>query len=349
MIKYKSHPLLDFDDLLIETANISIVSSRKDINIRYKNGYLPLMTAPMDTVICNENIEIFKNNGIMPVIPRVAKGEPTYLNPDTFMSYGLEEFEKVFLKNSIGFIHEKVYALIDIANGHMNDLYIITKKAKEIYGDRLVLMIGNIANPDTYLTYCKTNVDYIRVGIGNGNGCLTTVQTGVGYPMASLINECREIRYYSQHHPKIVADGGFKKYSDIFKALALGADYVMLGYMFNKALESAGVTTKSNGSIINQFSEEANQMFNCDTPLFKTFRGMSTKDVQKKWGKDEIKTSEGVERINKVEYTLNGWVNNFESYLKTAMSYTGKIELTDFIGNVYLNHITNNSYKRSDK
>lgn len=168
MIKYKSHPLLDFDDLLIETANISIVSSRKDINIRYKNGYLPLMTAPMDTVICNENIEIFKNNGIMPVIPRVAKGEPTYLNPDTFMSYGLEEFENVFLKNSIGFMHEKVYALIDIANGHMNDLYTITKKAKEIYGDRLVLMIGNIANPDTYLAYCKTNVDYIRVGIGNG-------------------------------------------------------------------------------------------------------------------------------------------------------------------------------------
>lgn len=52
-------------------------------------------------------------------------------------------------------------------------------------------------------------------------GCLTTVQTGIGYPMASLINECREIRYYSQHHPKIVADGGFKNTQILLKRLHL--------------------------------------------------------------------------------------------------------------------------------
>lgn len=350
MIKNIEQPLIDFDDLLIEPAILSSVRTRKAINVRDENGYLPLMTAPMDTVICDENVEIFKNNGIIPVVPRVPKGDSTPLIPDAFMSYGLNEFEKKFLsEKSIGVTNKKTFALIDIANGHMNDLYMLTKKAKEEYGDRLVLMIGNVASPQTYFAYCDTKVDFIRVGIGGGNACLTSVQTGVGYPMASLINECKEIRHYTKYHPKIVADGGFKKYSDIIKALALGADYVMIGSLFNKALESAGKTTKVDGEIICQFSENGKLMFDCETPLFKEYRGMSTKAVQKKWKKDEIRTSEGIERLNKVEYTLSGWVENFESYLRTAMSYTDKTKLSDFIGNVNLNHISNNSFKRFDK
>jgi GMP reductase len=352
MIKTEFLTLLDFDDLLIQPCCLSNIRSRKEINIKDENGFLPLMTAPMDTVICDDNIEIFKNNGIIPVIPRGKKDIPTFLNPDTFMSYSLEEFENVFLsEKSFGFTHEKVYALIDIANGHMNDLFQLAKKAKKVYEDRLVLMVGNIANPDTFLAYCDINVDLIRIGIGNGNVCTTTVHTGVGYPMASLIDECFKIREYGKFKPKIVADGGMKKYSDIIKALALGSDFVMIGSIFNKALESAGTTLhrSSDGEIVDQYSKNTKIMFECGIPLFKKYRGMSTKQVQRQWGKDEIKTSEGVERINKVEYTLDGWVNNFESYLKSAMSYCGKYDIKTFIGNVTLNTISNNSFKRFDK
>jgi glutamate synthase domain-containing protein 2 len=174
--------------------------------------------------------------------------------------------------------------------------------------------------------------------------------------MASLIMKCSEIQKKKYlvgssepHKTKIVADGGFKKYSDIIKALALGADYVMLGSILNKCLESAGETTKENGEVLNQFSIETKNMFESDIPLYKNFRGMSTKEVQMAWGKEILTTSEGVVRRNKVEYTLESWIKNFEDYLKSSMSYTGKKELHHFIGGVNFNMISQNSFKRFDK
>jgi IMP dehydrogenase/GMP reductase len=344
--------LFDFDDILINPATISDIRSRSEINARLGNGLLPLFTAPMDTVVCGDNKGIFKSNGIMPVLPRIKQPNPDYTSTSEFLSYSLEDFERIFLQ-STPTVHDELpmLALIDVANGHMLDLIKLSKSAKNKYGDGLTLMVGNIANPDTFIEYCNAGVDYVRIGIGNGNGCLTTVQTGVGYPMASLIEGCVKFRKTNSwaRNTKIVADGGFKKYSDIIKALAIGADYVMLGSILNKCLESCGETTKEDGTVINQYTENSLEMFNVDIPLYKVFRGMSTKEVQKEWGKTNLTTSEGVVRRNQVEYTVSGWVHNFESYLKSAMSYTAKKELHHFIGGVQYNKITINSFRRFDK
>jgi IMP dehydrogenase/GMP reductase len=313
-------------------------------------GNLPLMTAPMDTVISEDNFYLFKNQGILPVLPRIPNPTSDWVDHNHFLSYSLTDFERLFLRERVVVPSEsRILALIDIANGHMLDLFEAAKKAKIMYGDDMCLMVGNVANPETFLEYCKIGVDMVRIGIGNGGGCLTTVQTGVGYPMASLIESCSNVKKHGRYETKIVADGGFKKYSDIIKALALGADYVMLGSILNKCLESAGETTKENGELVHQFSSEAKNMFSVDIPLFKVFRGMSTKDVQKAWGKEELTTSEGVVRKHQVEYTLDGWVKNFEDYLKSAMSYTGKKELHQFIGGVHYNKITQNSFNRFNK
>jgi IMP dehydrogenase/GMP reductase len=315
---------------------------------------LPLMTAPMDTVVGEENYSLFKNNGIIPVLPRIKDPKIGNFQNGVFTSYSMVDFEKLFLSETINII-EPIHVLIDVANGHMFDLVRLTIEAKEKYGDNLKLMVGNVANPETFYGYVKAGADYVRIGIGNGNGCLTTVQTGIGYPMASLISECYKIKNMRPFTSKtnIVADGGFKKYSDVIKALALGANHVMLGSILNKCLESTGETTKLNGDKsheeINQYSEYAKELFNVDTPLFKVFRGMSTKEVQKSWGKENLTTSEGVVKVQQVEYTIEGWVNNFESYLKSAMSYTDKKELHQFIGGVKYNHITMNAFKRFDK
>lgn len=344
--------LFDFDDILIEPSTTSDIRSRSEIVTRSSNGLLPLFTAPMDTVISPKNKNMFKSNGIMPILPRIKSPELDYTSTSEFLSYSLEDFERIFLQSNPTILNElPILALIDIANGHMIDLIKLSKNAKSKYGNGLTLMVGNIANPDTFIEYANAGVDYVRIGIGNGNGCLTTVQTGVGYPMASLISECVKFRKSNSwaHNTKIVADGGFKKYSDIIKALAIGADYVMLGSILNKCLESAGETTKEDGTVINQYSEQSLEMFNVDIPLYKVFRGMSTKEVQKDWGKSNLTTSEGVVRRNQVEYTISGWVNNFESYLKSAMSYTSKKELHHFIGGVQYNKITMNSFRRFDK
>ena len=117
----------------------------------------------------------------------------------------------------------------------------------------------------------------------------------------------------------------------------------------NKALESAGQSTRENGEIVNQYSDVTKESFKVDIPLYKNFRGMSTKEVQKAWGKEELTTSEGVVRRNQVEYTLEGWVENFTHYLKSAMSYTNKKTLPEFIGKVNYNFISENSLNRFQK
>jgi len=349
--------LFDFDDILLEPTIISPIRSRSEINPRMENGMLPLMTAPMDTVIGEENYHLFLGNGIIPVLPRTKDSETNHLDSNYFLSYSMTDFLNLFLNSTPEQLknNQTVHVLIDVANGHMEDLINMTISAKKKYGNKLKLMVGNVANPETFFEYWKAGVDYVRIGIGNGNGCLTTVQTGVGYPMASLISECRKIKNTnsSKGEIKIVADGGFKKYSDIIKALALGADYVMLGSILNKCLESSGETTRiiqgNEHFIINQYQPETKQMLDVGIPLYKVFRGMSTKEVQKSWGKEVLTTSEGIVKTQEVEYTIQGWVDNMESYLKSAMSYTGKKELHNFIGGVNYNFITVNSLRRFDK
>lgn len=342
--------LYDFDDLLIQAADMSKIKSRSEINPRNVLGTLPLMTAPMDTVISENNFHLFKDKGIVPVLPRVPNPNKDWVDTNIFLSYSLQDFERIFLQNKV-YVPDgsRIMALIDVANGHMEVLHEMSKEAKKRYGYSMCLMVGNVANPETFANFCKIGVNMVRIGIGNGNGCLTTVQTGVGYPMASLISECEHIRKNSNSRTEIVADGGFKKYSDIIKGLALGADYIMLGSILNKCLESAGETVDDEGIKINQYHEDAKKMFHGELSLYKTFRGMSTKEVQKSWGKEELTTSEGVVRQHKVEYTLEGWVKNFEDYLKSAMSYTNKKELHHFIGGVTLNLISQNSFRRFDK
>jgi len=352
--KGMSKQLFDFDDILIQPADITHIDSRSVINARYSD-YLPLMTAPMDTVVSQENKRLFDVLGIRVVLPRISKPDDNYVSSSEFLSYSLTDFERIFLDKTPERKYRKMCALIDVANGHMENVYEFAKSAKIKYEDDLILMVGNVANPDTYHKFTWINVDYVRIGIGNGAGCLTTQQTGIGYPMASLIEECSDIKtkkhYMGNCKPyetKIVADGGFQKYSDVIKALALGADYVMLGSIFNKALESAGETICGTETV-NQYSIDALKMFNADMELTKVFRGMSTKEVQRDWGKEKLTTSEGVVRSHKVEYTLGQWVDNFEDYLKSAMSYTDKKTLPEFIGKVKYNFITMNSLNRFSK
>ena len=137
-----------------------------------------------------------------------------------------------------------------------------------------------------------------------------------------------------------------KDYSDIIKCLGIGSDLVMVGSIFNKAFESCADNFLYGIKLSNNI---ASLLFKKGFPLKKHYRGMSTKAVQKALGKTNVKTSEGVHRFRKVEYFLGGWIENFNHYLRSAMSYTNSRTLADFIGKAEFIFISEQSYKRFDK
>lgn len=343
-----SNMKVDFNDLLIQPADQTIISSRKEVNPFDKNGYLPLFTAPMDTVVSETNIGLFHKNKINICFPREKKFQPgTHFQ--SFKSISLDDFIAVYLKQDMPVSNQ--YVLIDIANGHMKKMMDAISEAKKKYSNELFIMAGNVASPGAYEKLSKAGADAVRIGIGNGNGCLTTQQTGIGYPMATLIRECYYKSLVMDNPALIIADGGMKDYSDIIKAIALGANYVMAGSVFNKALESCGETRLWKYFKINThyFYNTALWLHKNGFKLTKRFRGMSTKEVQKNWGNEVIKTSEGVVRVRPVEYTLAQWTGNFEDYLRSAMSYTNCKTLEEFRGNVTLNVISDQAFRRFNK
>lgn len=358
----------DFDDILIVPSRKTNITSRYlDVELP---SMLPLFAAPMDTVIDLENMDYFLGNGISITLPRTIKFEElqsklkdenmSEYSDYIFISLGFSDINE-YLMTSFSTFHENAHILIDVANGHMQQIMDYAKKIKKIRPD-IKIMVGNIANPETYLWYAQNNcVDYIRVGIGNGNGCLTTKQSGVGHPMASLIYEIKEIKdkfvngsleeskdpnFTKRTAPAIVADGGMKDYSDVIKSLALGADYVMIGSIFNKSFESCA-DNYIYGIKINK--KLALYLYDKGYPIKKYFRGMSTKGAQKAMGKTSFKTSEGIVRFRKVEYRLGGWIENFEHYLRNAMSYVDAKTLDEFAGKIKFCQISKNAYDRFNK
>jgi tRNA-dihydrouridine synthase len=300
-----------------------------------------------------------------------------------FVSFSLKETIKIFVRGyepedgSIFIIYheimnmlnkrdEHVYICIDLANGHMSTLLKTIKDIKNKYGDKVVIMSGNIANPATYEDYEKVGCDYVRCGIGGGSGCLTASNTGVFFPSFSLLKEIYEVKKSINGNCKIIADGGIKGYRDVQKAL-IYSDYVMIGGLFNKCIESAGLTTYGKsyiklfgfkvrnyikdffyyGEVVNykKYDKLMKKIKNGMLELNKSFYGMSTKIAQEETGNKVKKTSEGKIITNKVEYTIHQWAENEESYLRSAMSYVNAMTLDEYKESqwVQINKITYNN------
>lgn len=351
-----------YRDVTIVPAKVSEIEHRKDCNPFYPSGTLPLFTAPMDSVVGLENYELYEQHKIIPIIPRTVSLEQRLEVAKTgrWVAYGLDEFEKIFTVQNPG---EGYKALIDVANGHMKKLYTLVKKAKAL-NPNLTVMIGNIANPETYEECCKAGVDYVRCGIGSGECCITSSATKIHFPLASLISEIVEKKQSLQwsgsykKFTKIIADGGVRGYSDAIVALALGADYVMIGSVFSKMLESSGqiffrykdyekendwyplnwdiyFNRYKSGKFydFNEYWKGTSEIGDHWRPieLKKEIYGMASGKGQIAIGGKKTKTSEGIIKTIPIEYTMDSWTENFISYLRSAMSYTGAKDLNTFI------------------
>lgn len=337
-----------YNDIAIVPSIKSDIEHRSECKVLDENGFLPIFTAPMSTVVCEENVEIFEKNHIIPIIPRNISYDKRmeYLKEGKWVAFGLNEFEETFIKKNYNKEYHIPHILIDIANGHMTKMHSLVRKAKEKYcTDGIIIMVGNVANPHTYEILSDCGADYVRFSIGSGGGCITSTQVGIHYGIATLLSETYEIKkklmYQGKHCPKIIADGGCRGYCDVVKALALGADYIMCGSIFAKLIESAAptyyISDLDNKSKIDvdQFNTKITHLHNNTfeikyseddvdivSNLKKVFYGMASAKGQIDINGKKTKTSEGNEKVFDTTENIEGWVSNMISYFQSAMSYT---------------------------
>lgn len=368
---------LSYDDISIVPKLVSIIKRRNECDVLDENGMLPIFTASMSSVVSLDNWEEFYKRGINVVIPRSVSIDKRVefliynceLEPMPFVAFSLSEAKEIFTNDNYEYKNmllpwkrvkysHSVCICIDVANGHMYDLLETIRKIKCEHGDRVIVMAGNIANPETYKEYERVGCDYVRCGIGTGKGCLTASNVGIYYPSFSLIHEIWEIKKKIDGKCKIIADGGIDCFRNIQKSL-LYADYVMIGGLFNQMIESAAPakydcfykvhkdgsksidrikTFFNKGKIVKPSEyEKVMEMIRAGKcKVVKEFYGMSTKKGQKEiangqWHSCEyFKTSEGKEITQEVLYNIIGWVENEVSYLRSAMSYTNSRNLEEY-------------------
>ncbi|MEG2282098.1 MAG: IMP dehydrogenase, partial [Rikenellaceae bacterium] len=155
--------------------------------------------------------------------------------------------------------------VIDTAHGHSKGVIETLKKVKKEYPN-IDIIVGNIATPEAALMLVEAGADAVKVGIGPGSICTTRIIAGVGVPQLSAIYEVSKALKGSG--VPVIADGGIRYTGDIVKAIAAGADTVMVGSMLAGVDESPGETIIYNGR------------------KFKSYRGMGSLEAMQKGSKD---------------------------------------------------------------
>jgi IMP dehydrogenase len=241
---------------------------------------LPVMTANMDTVTETAMADFIGSKGGIGVIHRFMSIED---NIKIFKECAHKAF--VSIGCSPGDM-ERAEALrdnganlfcIDVAHAHARYVGKTLKRVRKLLGKEACIMAGNVATYAGADYLASLSADIIKVGIGGGAVCTTRIKTGFGVPnLTAIRNSARVDR-------SIVADGGIRLPGDIVKALAFGADFVMIGSML------AG-TRPTPGPVISRKTECGEEV------LVKSYRGMASSEVQDDYhgGMAEWKTAEGV-------------------------------------------------------
>jgi GMP reductase len=260
-----------YADIGLVPTTYSEVSSRSEVNTS-KNFLdvpysMPILNAPMATVASIKLIETLNENNIYGVFNRTDSLEDDLnaykklRNTRNFFSIGQNseyEFYKHLIKE-----HGIKRLCIDVANGFHLRVGQVIRYIKSLGDNDIKVIAGNIGSLEGYIYLASCGADAVRVGIGNGAACTTSIATGVGMGQVTLL---REIDKYRRRHlastihlywPEVIADGGIREVGDICKALALGADMVMLGSMLAGHDESGGEIVYHNTTPMKRFSGQA--------------------------------------------------------------------------------------------
>lgn len=319
---------LTFDDVLIEPA-FNTINSRKDVDISTKLMNLkldiPVISSNMDTVTGPKMANTMESLGGIGCMHRFMDIETqkelmTDVTKKTIISVGISDYELERAKAmyEMGF---KRFC-IDVAHGASLGVCKMLDSIHETFkDDDVYVMVGNFATGKSFLEFlenCEFLPDAVKVGIGPGSACTTRIKTGCGYPQLSAIMDVhRSILSKDIDKIHVVADGGMRTPGDIAKAIAAGADAVMLGGMLAGTDETPGdfeLVRRGNGV------EEV-----------KKYRGSASKESYEDQGKDESwRTAEGVSFEVSAKGAVSHVLQDIEGGLRSAFTYVGTKNMYDF-------------------
>jgi IMP dehydrogenase len=312
---------LTFDDVLLLPKYSSVLPANTNIALQLTKKIslkVPFISSAMDTVTESKMAIAMASEGGIGIIHRnldiknqskeVKKVKKKNLYVGAAVGTNIEDLDRTraLISSGVDLI------VIDTAHGHSEKVLYILSKIKKII-DKIPICVGNVATGEAAIKLYNSGADIIKVGIGPGSICTTRMVAGIGVPQISAIMTVKKA--LKNKKVKIISDGGIKFSGDIAKALAAGADAIMMGSIFAGTDESPGKKFKIKGKI------------------FKKYRGMGSigamsagsanRYFQKNF-KDKSKfVPEGVEgrveykgKVSKIIYQLQGG-------LRSSMGYIG--------------------------
>lgn len=351
---------LTYDDLLLVPQKSEVVPAEVDTSAYLTPKIklnIPLVSAAMDTVtesrlaialarvggigMIHKNMSIEAQAEQVKLVKEAEVGD----NPKA----SLDSKGRLLVGAAVGVganTMERVEALlqagadvitVDSAHGHSKNILRVVAEMRATYPD-LQIIAGNIVTKEAAADLIEAGANTVKVGIGPGSICTTRVVSGVGMPQASAVDEVAT--YCADKGVCVIADGGLKYSGDIVKALALGADTVMLGSLLAATLESPG-----------EVHEEANGK------KFKTYVGMGSLAAMKRGSADRYfqKSTTSIEKLvpegieAKVPYsgTVEEVAYQLVGGLRSGMGYCGAKDLMALRKNAHFVQITNAGLRES--
>ena len=296
------HQSLTYDDISLIPTEVSRVKSRKEVETSSKflgiNLSVPIISSPMESVTGIEMAKELRSLGCIGIVNRFDSSLNEILNNKNgkskinAISVALNSPLDTIKKLAEG----RKLICIDTANANNS---VVLKKTEQIKSNlNIKVIVGNIAHGASLKQLVDAGADGVRVGIGSGSVCSTSIQTGIGIGQVSSILNVYFARENSKLKIAIIADGGIKGAGDVAKAIALGADAVMLGRLLAGTRETPGEVIRYNDQ------------------LWKKYRGSASFGVKMK---NEF--IEGEETMVPYKGQVKNVINAISDGLRSSMSY----------------------------
>jgi IMP dehydrogenase len=328
------HTALTFNDVHLVPQLSSIESRRTgvDISVRLRRTNIklptPFIASPMDKVSGLELCTAMHTlNGGMGILHRFN----TIEDQVAILKSALISAPEAIIGAAVGVngdYVERAQAVleagaslicIDVAHGHHTLMRRALLHLRERHPDTHI-MAGNVATLAGFNDLSDWGADSVRVGIGSGSICSTRMNTGYGYPMLQSILDISATTRPAQ----IISDGGIREYGDIVKAIAAGADFVMMGSMFAGTKEAPG------------------DLIETDRGPMKLYRGQASKEAQIDW-RGFYSSNEGISTMVPYKGDLENVLADMKNGLTTGCSYNGAANLAELREKAVFVKVSNSS------